>query len=29
MSRSDGLGTMVWDAHAVGHLVDCTSGGGC
>jgi hypothetical protein len=29
MSRSDGLGTMAWDAHAVGHLVDCTNGGGC
>ena len=29
MIRSDSTGTMFWDVHAVGHLVDCTNGGGC
>lgn len=29
MIRSSGTDTMFWDAQAVGHLVDCTNGGGC
>lgn len=29
MQRSDSTDTMFWDVLAVGHLVDCTNGGGC
>jgi hypothetical protein len=29
MTRNGATGAMVWDVHAAGHLVDCTSGGGC
>ena len=29
MVRSDSTGSMFWDVQAVGHLVDCTNGGGC
>jgi hypothetical protein len=29
MSRSSGTGSMFWDVQVVGHLVDCTNGGGC
>lgn len=29
MERSDTVGPMIWSVHAVGHLVDCTNGGGC
>jgi hypothetical protein len=29
ISRSLSGGTMDWQANAVGHLVDCTNGGGC
>jgi hypothetical protein len=29
MGRSNSSGTMYWDVQAVGHLVNCTNGGGC
>jgi len=29
MSRSSGTGSMFWNMQVVGHLVDCTNGGGC
>jgi hypothetical protein len=29
MGRNGTTGTMFWDVHAVGHLIDCTNGGGC
>jgi len=29
MGRNSTTGTMFWDVQAVGHLVDCTNGGGC